>query len=110
LILLNKRTSAVVLVPILAKREEFRDGYHKTERFSVKMPNVMCISSSYSLDANASRGRARIFSAPAQKRSPRTPAIGPCTTVWPSSSLYPDDSPSLQPISEELLGKKNRRS
>jgi len=55
LILTNKRNGAVVLVPILAKRENFRDGYNKTTRFSVKMLICFCISSSYSLDAKASR-------------------------------------------------------
>ena len=60
LILTNKRKDAVVLVPILAKREDFRDGYRKTARFSVKMLICFCISSSYSLDAKTSRGRARI--------------------------------------------------
>ena len=63
LILTNKRTVAVVLVPILAKREDFRDGYSKTARFSVKMLICFCISSSYSLDAKTSRGRTRIFCA-----------------------------------------------
>jgi hypothetical protein len=61
LILTNKRTGAVVLVPILVKRENFRDGYDKIARFSVKMLIGFCISSSYSLEANASRCRARIF-------------------------------------------------
>ena len=61
LILTNKRTGAVVLMPILAKRENFRDGYRKTVAFSVKMLIVLSISSSYSLDAKASRCRARIF-------------------------------------------------
>ena len=41
LILTNKRTGAVVLVPILAKRENFRDGYSKIARFSVKMLIVL---------------------------------------------------------------------
>ena len=63
LILTNKRTGAVVLMPILAKREDFRDGYSKTARFSVKMLIGFSISSSYSLDAKASRGRARFFCA-----------------------------------------------
>ncbi len=58
LILTNKRTGAVVLMPILAKRENFRDGYGKIARFSVKMLICFCISSSYSLDAKASRCRA----------------------------------------------------
>ena len=58
LILTNKRTGAVVLMPILAKRKEFPDGYDKNARFSVKMLIVLSMSSSYSLDANASRRRA----------------------------------------------------
>jgi hypothetical protein len=63
LILTNKRTGAVVLMPIRAKREEFADGYDKNARFSVRMLIVFGMSSSYSLDAKASRGRARIFHA-----------------------------------------------
>jgi len=61
LILPNKRTSAVVLMPIGAKRENFAGGYDKNARFSVKMLILLCISSSYELDAKASRCRARIF-------------------------------------------------
>jgi len=61
LILTNKRTGAVVLMPTLAKRENFRDGYGKIARFSVKMLSGLSMSSSYSLDAKASRYRARIF-------------------------------------------------
>jgi hypothetical protein len=66
LILTNERLGAVVLVPILAESKNFRDGYRKSDRLSVKMLIVSCMSSSYSLDANASRGRARIFRAPQQ--------------------------------------------
>jgi len=61
LILTNKRKDSVVLMPILAKRKQFRDGNNKNERFSVTMLIVIGMSSSYSLDAKASRGRARIF-------------------------------------------------
>ena len=61
LILTNERTDAVVLMPIRAKRKEFPDGYDKNARFSVRMLSVLCISPSYSLDANASRARAGIF-------------------------------------------------
>jgi len=64
LILPNKRKRAVVLVPLFAKRENFGDRYDKSARFSVKMSSGFCISSSYSLDAKASRRRARIFSCP----------------------------------------------
>lgn len=62
LILANQRTSAVVLMPIRAKRETFPDGYDKNARFSVKMLSLLCISLSYSADANAARRRAGIFS------------------------------------------------
>ena len=61
LILTNKRKSAIVLMPVLAKRENFGDGYDKNAKFSVKMLIVLSISSSYELDAKASRCRARIF-------------------------------------------------
>jgi hypothetical protein len=61
LILTNERLGAIVLVPILAKSKNFRDGYSKITRFSVKILILCCISSSYCLDAQASRGRARIF-------------------------------------------------
>jgi hypothetical protein len=48
-------------MPIRAKRKKFPDGYDKNARFSVKMLIVFCMSSSYSLDAKSSSGRARIF-------------------------------------------------
>lgn len=51
LILTNKRVGAVVLVPILAKRENFRDGYDKNARFSVRMWRLLSMSPSYYLDA-----------------------------------------------------------
>jgi hypothetical protein len=70
LILTNERLGAIVLVPILAKSKNFRDGYRKIIRFSVKMSIVWCISSSYPLDANASRGRAGIFYASAKTITP----------------------------------------
>ena len=63
LILTNKRTSAIVLIRIFAKRENLGDGYRQMAKFSVKMLSGLCISSSYSLDAKASRGRAGIFHA-----------------------------------------------
>ena len=61
-ILTNQRTSMVVLMPIRAKREEFPESYDKNAKFSVRMLILLCMSSSYSLDANASSGRTGIFS------------------------------------------------
>jgi hypothetical protein len=83
LILTNKRIDAVVLMPIRAKRKEFPGGYDKNARFSVRMLIVLCMSSSYSLDANASRGRARFFSGSAPEtivlveQQLRSPAVTP---------------------------------
>ena len=74
LILTNKRTSAIVLMPIRAKRENFAGSYNKNARFSVKMLILLCISSSYELDANASRGRAGIFRASTPKSEQWTSA------------------------------------
>jgi hypothetical protein len=61
LILTDKRLSAVVLAPVVAKRENFLDRYDKKARLSVIMLSVLCTPSSYLLDAKASRGRARSF-------------------------------------------------
>jgi hypothetical protein len=61
LILPDKRVSAVVLVPVIAKRENFPDRYDKKARLSLTMWSVTFTPSSYLLDAKASRGRARIF-------------------------------------------------
>jgi hypothetical protein len=61
LILTDKRLSAVVLVPVIAKRENFPDCYDKKARLSVTMQSILHTPSSYLLDAKASRGRARIF-------------------------------------------------
>lgn len=64
LILTNKRKDAIVLMPIPtipAKFKNFAESYGKKARFLVRMWSVLCISPSYSLDANASRGRAGIF-------------------------------------------------
>jgi hypothetical protein len=107
LILTNKRSGAVVLVPILAKREKFRDGYNKTAKFSVTMLIVCCISSSYSLDTKASRGRARIFHASALKITQRIRATDPRATNQPISSSCLAD-PASSELLETLLGKKNQ--
>jgi len=61
LILTNKRTGALVPMPIPAKRKELADGYDKNAKFSVRILMLLCMSPSYSLDAIASRGRAGIF-------------------------------------------------
>ena len=81
LILTNKRTGTIVLMPVRAKRKEFPGGYDKNARFSVKMLSVLGTPSSYELEANASRSRARFFCGSAQKdrRSDRT--TDPSTNV-----------------------------
>lgn len=61
LILTNERKNTTILVPVDAELIRFRDRDYKNARFSVKMTNVFSISSSYSLVAKASRGRARSF-------------------------------------------------
>jgi hypothetical protein len=73
LILTNKRVSTVVLVPIFAKGEDFRDSYKKTARFSVMILILLIMPSSYSLDAESSRGRSRVFSAGGDANSTADP-------------------------------------
>jgi len=77
LILTNKRTSAIILMPIRAKRKEFPGGYDKNARFSVKMLSVFDTPSSYELDAHASRSRARFFYASAQELLRDAATTGP---------------------------------
>jgi hypothetical protein len=60
LILLNNRPGAIILVPIWPKREELLGSYGKKARLSVMM-RIRFTPSSYPIDANASRGRARFF-------------------------------------------------
>ena len=89
LVLTNKRIGAVVLVPILAKRENFRDRYEKIARFSVTMLIGFCIASSYSLDAKASRGRARFFYGSARKKAPLIRANDSYPNSYPLLSSCP---------------------
>ena len=62
LILPNQRRSTLLLVPIRPKRKNFLDGNDKKAKFSVIIQIVLFTTSSYPIDAKASRGRARSFS------------------------------------------------
>ena len=108
LILTNKRKGAVVLVPILAKRENFGDGYDKNARFSVKMLILCCISSSYGLDAKASRCRARIFYAPARKISEPIRATDRHVSNSPTYSSCPADFDCATCLSSRYLERKTK--
>jgi len=67
LILTNKRMGAIILMPVRAKCKEFPGGCDKNTRFSVKMLILFDTPSSYELDAQASRSRARFFCGSTQK-------------------------------------------
>jgi hypothetical protein len=73
LILTNKRTSTLLLVPILAKRENLLDAYDEKARFSAMLRIVSFMSSSYLLDAKAPRGRTRIFFPLSPQNRPTSP-------------------------------------
>ena len=108
LILTNKRKDAIVLVPVFAKRKNFPDGYDKIARFSVKMLSGLSISSSYSLEAKASRCRARIFYPTARNLAKRIHTDLPLVRTLPASSFSQADSASLRARLKKLLGKKNQ--
>jgi hypothetical protein len=74
LILPDKRVSAIVLVPIRAKREKLLDGDDKKARFSVRIRIELSTPPSYLVEANASRCRAGIFVA-LQARMPTSNRI-----------------------------------
>lgn len=82
LILTNKRTGTIVLMPVRAKRKEFPGGYDKNARFSVKMVIVLGTPPSYELEANASRSKAGFFCGSAKKIAARIALrIHPATSV-----------------------------
>lgn len=84
LILTNKRTNTVALMPIGAKRKELPDSYDKNARFSVRMQIPLFMSSSYPFDANASSGRAGIFCGSTQTTvEPVTQRIHPPEAISP---------------------------
>lgn len=93
MILTNKRNDPVVLMPIFAKREIFRDGYYKIARFSVKILIGFCMTSSYSFDAKASRGRARFFYAAKPKRS----------QVIRATDLFRDHNPIAETRTSQII-------
>jgi hypothetical protein len=95
LILTNKRADAIVLMPIRAKTKEFPGGYDKNARFSVKMLTSFFTSSSYELDANASRARARFFDGLHQIESKRTGA-----TAGRDTEYQPSPSGLSKPLTE----------
>ena len=74
LILTNNRKSTIVLMPVRAKCKEFPGSYDKNARFSVRVLSVFDTPSSYELDANAARARARFFCGFRQIQSQRTGA------------------------------------
>jgi hypothetical protein len=65
LILTDKRSCAFVPVPILGilgRGENLSQGYGKKAKLSATIwKSVFCMSSPYHLDAESSRGKARIF-------------------------------------------------
>jgi hypothetical protein len=68
----HQRSGRIVLVPIRPERESLLDGDDKKARFSVTIA-ILCTTSSYLIDAQASRGGARFFScaAPRSRRKRR---------------------------------------
>jgi hypothetical protein len=62
LILTNKRTSAIVLVPIPGKGKNLFDADDEKDRLSAMLRILLFMSSSYPLDAKATRGGRGFFS------------------------------------------------
>jgi hypothetical protein len=96
LILTNKRTSTLLLVPILGKRENLLDADDEKARLSAMLRILSFMPSSYLLDAKAPRGgrgfSSRFHLKADQPRRPNTPrpkahpAAIPCPA--PTSSLH----------------------
>jgi hypothetical protein len=98
LILTNERTSTLLLVPVLGKRENLLDAYDEKARLSVMLRIVSSMSSSYLLDAKATRGGRGFFSRfhlkADQARRPNTPR----PKAHPAAILCPARSSSLRAL------------
>lgn len=71
LILTNKRTSTLLLVPILGKRENLPDADYEKARLSAMLSMFLLMPSSYVLDAKAPRGtRVFLFTSHLKTRQP----------------------------------------
>ena len=86
LILPDKRPGTIVPVPIRTKREKPLDGYGKKARPSAILFIVLYTPSSYLFDANASRGRARVFLRHGRGSTRTARTNDPLRTVLPSHS------------------------
>ena len=87
LILAHERVSAIVLVPVRAKRENFLERYDKKAKLSPIMQSVTFTPSCYFIAAKASRGRTRFFLRPRQKSDSH------CSRTLPSRAV-----PQLAPL------------
>ena len=96
LILPNKRLGAIVLMPIRAKREKLVDRDDKKTKLSVIMEIALHTPSSYLIDANASRGRARFFVRNGRELAAIARANDPSLIANPSRSACPVGIDSLR--------------
>ncbi len=88
LILPDKRPGAIELMPIHAKREKLLDGDGKKARLSAILSIVVDTPSSYLFDANASRGRARIFMRDGQGPGKTARTNDPLPIAHPGHPVY----------------------
>jgi hypothetical protein len=94
LILMDERFSAMILVPIGAKRENFLEGDDKKARFSVRMASDGFTPSSYLIGAQASRGQGEVFSCPWGKSEPASSATDPTRTNRPACRVDASSPPA----------------
>jgi hypothetical protein len=111
LILTNKRTSTLLLVPILGKGENLLDAYDEKARLPAMLWILSCISSSYLLDAKAPRGGRGFSSCFQQKtdqaRRPNTPR----PKAYPAALPSPARTPSLRAqVLNRLPGKEKAQT
>ncbi len=107
LILPDKRSGAIVLMPIRAKVEKLLDGDGKKARLSAILSIVVDTPSSYLFNAKASRGRARFFCARRARTWRDRPHNRSAAYCFPSPFCLPSRCKPVTPqIPTALLGKK----
>jgi hypothetical protein len=111
LVLPDKRLGAIVLMPIGTKLENRLNGDDKKARFSAIIEILLVTSSSYPIEANTSRGRARFFSALATELGANSQHERSMPFRPPRPFLLPQRRrTAARHILKSLLGKKKTSS
>jgi hypothetical protein len=110
LVLPNERISAIILVPIRAKRENLLDADNKKARLSITIGGALYTLPSYRPGAPAPRGRTGIFVALTKKSGTASRSNGTPPTGCRKITACPFGSAFARGKKPTLPGKRSNRA